>query len=241
MTLRIACDLDGTVADIDSALEREAVRQFGPRPDEQSGTRPPRALRTLWSRVSATENFWTTLDEIEPGAVRRLATAAAERGWEIIFLTQRPETAGMTAQRQSQQWLEAHGFERPSVFVVSGSRGKIAAALDLHVVVDDRPENCLDVVADSNAVSLLVWRRQPELVPPGVSRLRIEVVASMAEATQRLTQLDRVGSARRNMIERVRHALRPWWTSRPASASPVSVTPAAVGDRAPLAGGRRAY
>ena len=30
MTLRIACDLDGTVADMDAALQREARRLFGP-------------------------------------------------------------------------------------------------------------------------------------------------------------------------------------------------------------------
>ena len=30
MSLRIACDLDGTVADMDAALQREAQRLFGP-------------------------------------------------------------------------------------------------------------------------------------------------------------------------------------------------------------------
>ena len=42
----------------------------------------------------------------------------------------------------------------PSVFVMNGSRGKLAAALHLDAVIDDRSENCLDVVVDSKAPKL---------------------------------------------------------------------------------------
>jgi hypothetical protein len=220
MPLRIGCDLDGTLADLDSAFQREAERLFGPPTGNQpSAVRGKRQLRALWAHIVARENFWTTLAETESGAVGQLAAAAAAGEWEIIFLTQRPATAGDTTQRQSQRWLEAHGFDRPSVFVVSGSRGRIAAALDLHVVLDDRPENCADVLTDSNAVSLLVWRKQPERLPPGLSRLRIEVLFSMTDAIERLKQLDHVPPASRGMIHRVRHALRPVWTERRTSPS----------------------
>ena len=37
MSLRIACDLDGTVADMDAALQREARRLFGPDVDLNAG------------------------------------------------------------------------------------------------------------------------------------------------------------------------------------------------------------
>src|SRR5688572_24449855 len=117
-----------------------------------------RQQRKLWRHVETIENFWATLSETEPGVVARLATTATERRWEIIFLTKRPQTAGATAQVQSQRWLESRGFPLPSVFVVRGSRGRIAAALDIAIVVDDRPENCLDVVVDSKARAIRVWR-----------------------------------------------------------------------------------
>ena len=123
-----------------------------------------RQQRRLWQHVESIENFWEGLAELEPGVIRRLAALAADRRWEIIFLTKRPETAGATAQVQSQRWLESKGFTLPSVFVVQRSRGRIAAALGLDFVVDDRPENCLDVVVDSKARAILVWRdeaRQP--------------------------------------------------------------------------------
>ncbi len=37
--------------------------------------------------------------------------------------------SGATPQVQTQRWLESKGFRLPSVFVVQGSRGRIAAAL----------------------------------------------------------------------------------------------------------------
>jgi hypothetical protein len=106
----------------------------------------------------------------------------------MLFLTQRPATAGDTAQVQTQRWLEAHGFALPSVYVMSGSRGKVADALALDALIDDRPENCLDVIADSKARALLVWRDAPHAVPPAAARLGIETVSSMADALELLQQ-----------------------------------------------------
>jgi hypothetical protein len=203
MSLRLACDLDGTLASMDAALQHEAEHLFGAgvslrgvktSPDEDApegdDTQPltRRQLRQLWDRVLKRENFWQTLAEIEPGSVARLAALAAKHQWEVIFLTQRPPCAGHTAQRQSQRWLHDHGFEFPSVYVMNGSRGRVADALALDVVIDDRPENCLDVVTESKARALLVWRDVPASVPPAAARLGIEPVFSMSEALDVLEQ-----------------------------------------------------
>ncbi len=238
MALRIACDLDGTLADMESALEAEARRLFGPgvdlrgslrgRPEGAASAESPdptgsspgmrpvvravcgtrlsdRQQRQLWAHVRRIENFWASLKEAEPGAVARLAQAAAEHGWELLFITTRPSAAGETTQIQSQRWLQAHGFELPSVYVVSGSRGRIAAALALDAVLDDRPENCLDVATDSNAKPFLVWRDDPDSVPQGASRLGIKVVFSVAEALQHLETPRRARTG--GFIGRVKTAL----------------------------------
>jgi hypothetical protein len=238
MSLRIACDLDGTLADMESALEVEAERLFGPgidlrgsmrgRPEGPASTESPdptasspgmrpvlpastgtrlsdRQQRQLWARVRGIQNFWASLKEIEPGAVARLAHAASVHGWDVLFITTRPSCAGDTTQLQSQRWLQAHGFELPSVYVVSGSRGRIASALTLDAVLDDRPENCLDVATDSSAKPLLVWRDKPATVPQGASRLGIKVVFSIAEALQHLETPRAIGH--RGFIGRVRAAL----------------------------------
>jgi hypothetical protein len=76
------------------------------------------------------------------------------------------------------------------VFVVRRSRGVIAAALELDVVVDDRPENCLDVVSDSTARAILTWRRTAD--PPGIvlNRGRIDLVSRFGESLDLLTEMD---------------------------------------------------
>jgi hypothetical protein len=149
-----------------------------------------RQQRRLWQHVESIENFWETLAELEPGVIARLANLTSERRWEIIFLTKRPETVGVTAQVQTQRWLELHGFRMPSVYVVQGSRGRIAAALALDIVVDDRPENCLDVVVDSKARAILIWRDDENQRPAAAQRLGIGVVKTVGECLDILTQID---------------------------------------------------
>ena len=142
----------------------------------------------LWRHVGTLDNFWQSLREIEPGAVKRLAAVAVAHRWEVIFLTKRPASAGATAQVQSQRWLVSKGFERPSVYVVQGSRGLIAAALGLDVVVDDRHENCYDVVVDSGARAILVWRGQGEQFSAAAERLGVEVVRTVGECLDVLSR-----------------------------------------------------
>jgi hypothetical protein len=144
----------------------------------------------LWDHVKKIENFWTTLPELEPGIIARIAKTSRDRRWEVIFLTTRPATAGDLVQLQSQQWLEAHGFQYPSVYVVHRSRGKIADALHLDAFVDDRPENCLDIAVESKAKVILVWHGNPQDVPAGAKRLGVRPVSTITEAIGLLEHLD---------------------------------------------------
>jgi len=144
----------------------------------------------LWDHVKGIENFWTSLPELEPGIISRIAKIATDRRWEVIFLTTRPSTAGELVQLQSQRWLEAHGFHYPSVYVVQRSRGKIADALHLDAFVDDRPENCLDIAVESTAKVILVWHGNLKDVPAGAKRLGVRPVSTISEAVAILEQLD---------------------------------------------------
>jgi len=234
--MRLGFDLDGTLADMHSALVLEARRLFpdidpaavpnSTAPDETTGPQDQdadpkadaaeeslsigaltaRQQRELWKAVRERENFWESLDEIEPGALARLHSLVQSRRWELIFLTSRPETAGDTAQAQSHRWLSAHGYPDPSVFVVHGSRGKIAAALHLDVLVDDRPENCLDVAIDSTARGILVWRGDTGKVPASARHLGIGAVNSMKECLDILEELDR-SSGEPGMLDRLKRLL----------------------------------
>lgn len=166
----------------------------------------PRQQRQLSRRLDRIENFWETLEEIEPGSVSELARLAAKRRWEVIFLTKRPPTAGDTSQVQTQRWLQRHGFAIPSVFVVSGSRGRIASALSLDFVIDDRPENCLDVVLESTAKAILIWREKEAELPGKARRLGIGVVSSLAECLDILARVDEIHQ-KPGMLSRIKRLL----------------------------------
>ena len=132
-----------------------------------------------------------------------------DRKWELMFVTSRPETRGDTAQAQSYRWLAAQGYDTPSIFVVHGSRGKIAAALALDVLVDDRPENCLDVAIDSSARAILVWRGDEGKIPASARQLGIGAVTSIRECLDILEALDRPDSESEGagMLDRLKRLL----------------------------------
>jgi hypothetical protein len=233
--------MDGVLADMDAALARIAEQEFGvtaksaPAPAQapaESGTdtgadagdAPPpydtallnsltaRQQSRLWQRVRDTRNFWESLDECEPGMVRRIQKLAHELRWDVLFVTQRPGTAGRTQQLQTQHWLKRRGFEYPSVYTTIGSRGAIAAALTLDAHIDDRLQHCMDVATESKAWPILVWRdaESTDRVRAGAANLGIAVVRTVAEALDRIEQADRAASQpeQPTLLDRLRRAFR---------------------------------
>lgn len=202
--LRVAFDLDGVLADFESTYRRIEIRLFGshtpgppadehdePRddPPSETGAAPlsasedARRRSRIWQEIHDTSDFWASLDPIEPAAVPRIHELAVRHGWEVFFVTQRPETLGDTVQRQTQRWLVRHGFAIPSVIVLRRSRGKAADALHLDFLIDDSVRNCVDIVSESRTKPLLVVRGRPESETwiEQARRLGIDVLASVAE------------------------------------------------------------
>jgi len=232
--MRIAFDLDGVLADLHTPFVRTAARLFpeldpaaigaadvgaSPPPDADTGSDDSegqlapalphvslsrRQTDHVWRDIAATPDFWETLAEIEPGAIAKLASVADSRGWEVLFITSRPRSAGRTVQRQSQRWLQQCGFPLPSLYVVHGSRGRIAEALAIDVVVDDRPDNCLDIVLESKAGALLVWRGDQAAVPISAKRLGIAVVPTVAAVLEALIEAERATDGGGGMLDRLR-------------------------------------
>jgi hypothetical protein len=206
VSLRIAFDVDGVVADMNRAVAKRRAS-----PDE---------AMTLERRLLSIENFWETLDELEPGAVARLAKLASQQRWDIVFLTDRPQSAGLPVQVQTQRWLSRHGFPLPSVLAVSKvNRGKLASVLRLDVVVDDRPENCVDVATESTARAVLM-SASPE--PSGLAfarRLEIQVVRSMSECLDVLQAWDASSRGVSRIVGQVRQLLGLDVTTSPTDVS----------------------
>ncbi len=233
--MRIAFDMDGVLADLHQPFVQAAIRLFPeldpatinapdvgasppddpPEPEGEAPDAPAaaplaisnRQADAVWKYLGTVDNFWEGLKELEPGAIARLAALADERRWEVLFITSRPHSAGLTVQRQTQRWLQRLGFPLPSVFVVHGSRGRLAEALRLDVVVDDRPDNCLDVLLESKAGAILVWRGDERAVPASARRMGIGVVPTVDACLSALVEAERDTAGNGGMIDRLRRLL----------------------------------
>jgi len=175
-------------------------------------TLTPRQQARLWQRVRDTRNFWESLAECEPGTVKRVQKLAHDLRWDVLFVTQRPGTAGRTQQLQTQHWLRRHGFEYPAVYTTVGSRGAIASALTLDAHIDDRLQNCLDVATESTAWPILVWRDADSFdrISDGGKKLGVAVVRTVAEALDHIEQADRVSAQPEapSLLERLKRAFK---------------------------------
>ena len=219
--LRIAFDMDGTLADLSTAYAEIEDRLFGPdraeheRPapearevEQHSEEDPVTAATTrdnqrvvdrrsrgssrhrdrIWRTIESTPNFWTTLQPLEKDAVKRLYQLTGEHNWEVFFITQRPATAGATVQAQTHKWLVEQGFATPSVISLSCSRGKCAGALQLDYLVDDMPQNCVDVLSESSTRAILLIDPDDPIAETSARRLGIGTAHSVHQVLDLLVQ-----------------------------------------------------
>jgi hypothetical protein len=235
--LRIAFDMDGTLADLSSAYAAIEDQIFGAESAEHERPAPEAreeeqhveegaaeaaalelkkkqaerraAARTathrdrVWRTIEATPNFWTTLKPIDADAIKRLNEMTAELNWEVFFITQRPATAGGTVQWQTHKWLVEHGFEMPNVISLSGGRGKAAAALQLDYLVDDTPQNCVDVLSDSSTRAILLVDHDDPIAEQSARRLGIGTAHSINDVLDYLMQAT-AARANPSLFERLR-------------------------------------
>ena len=221
MSLRIGFDIDGVLADFFSSFLEMAAHVL-PLADGASladldafseGDR-----HKVWKEIIHTPNWWLRLSPYEPAEIARLYQLSRERKWEVFFMTTRVEIAGDSVQFQTQWWLEAQGFFLPSVVTVPGSRGDLANALRIDLLVDDQMLNCAEVIGASKSKALLMHRTPQSSVREQATNAGIGVVESLAEAIEVLELLDELGPDRRRSLTK----LTDWLPRRkPSRAKPV--------------------
>lgn len=192
--MRIAFDLDGVLADFAGAYDAIARRlrdeSGSPDPaspaeaDAPSGKAPIGMARRIWREIESTENFWTTLEPLEPDLIAGIHRRALREQWDVFFVTQRPGTKGESVQRQTQRWLHRRGYPLPAVIPHRASRGRLAAALDLDFLVDDTVQHCVDVREASGARPILVCTEPDAVIETNAERLGIAICRSATEALE---------------------------------------------------------
>ena len=84
----------------------------------------------------------------------------------------------------------------------------IAAALTLDLVIDDRPENCLDVTVESKARAILVWRDDKTPLPAAAHRDAGAVPAGEAGVRDGDARGDPRADHALALADRLHHSLR---------------------------------
>jgi hypothetical protein len=232
--LRLGFDLDGVVADFRTAfldvaaktLGREAIQRPGsPMPDLDAVS--PADAKRVWKIITDTPNWWLGLAPYEPTQIAKLYQLSRRFRWEVSFLTTRIPTAGDSVQFQSQAWLESYGFYMPAVITVPGSRGEIANALRLDLVVDDQFLNCVEVVGASQAKAILVLQigeqdRDASLERQATDR-GIGVVQRLEQVIAVLLHLQEILPQKRGVAMR----LADWFFSREPESHVLPMNPRA--------------
>ena len=131
MALRIACDLDGTVADMDAALQREARRLFGPDVDlHAAATRPMESAEDVEGQLATGEGGADDPAPVEqvPAArsLTRSSTSPIEyTGWMRVW-----RTPGGTASRRSRHTRNGVAFESVTTSRQFSGRSSMTASSD---------------------------------------------------------------------------------------------------------------
>jgi len=217
MSLRIGFDVDGVLADFRAAFRATAARitrvDEAESDDGTSGSEGGLSaddVKRVWNHIAKTSNWWMDIEPYEPAQIARLYALTRAAAWEVVFLTKRPPSAGDSVQFQTQWWIERCGFYLPSVLTVPGSRGDVANALRLDLVLDDQLINCVEVVSASPTKAILMQRAPDAAAREHASNRGIGVVSTLADALSVMERLHDVLVQKRGRMLR----LSEWfWSS----------------------------
>lgn len=213
MSLRLGFDVDGVLADFRRAFQataRECLDREVPldaRDEKNTLTHPD--VERVWKHIWRRPNWWMGLQPYEPGEIASLYALSRAGRWEVCFLTKRPPSAGDSVQFQTQWWLEQQGFYLPAVITVPGSRGDLANALRLDLIIDDQFVNCAEVIGAGPTKAVLMLRDENDSLRKHATERGVGVVSSLAELSPVLQQLDQLLRGQRPRLMRLSEWFKP--------------------------------
>ncbi|MEW6048303.1 MAG: hypothetical protein AB1609_17815 [Bacillota bacterium] len=143
----VAVDLCNTVAAVNAAIA--ACLGLGAGWVWETYSLEPAGIRDAEAWFRGHPEVFAEAEPV-PGAVEALDGLAAT-GWEIVYVTARPEWARWL----SADWLRRHGFPRGRL-VMTGDKARACLALGVSAAVEDAPEH---IRAVSRVVPVYVPRQ----------------------------------------------------------------------------------
>lgn len=180
--VKIGIDIDGVLANfnpkyIDLIIKTTGKDLFPPRPFEIKTWSYPSTYgytftdeELTWNKILNNDTFWFALPAYDwtAEAIDQLHGRSI-RGDFVYFITSRP---GVYAKQQTEDWLRTHNsILRPSgwrdyvpTVLITSEKGSAAKLLDLDYYIDDKMENCEDVIGRSPKTQVYImdqpWNRE---------------------------------------------------------------------------------
>lgn len=140
--MKIGFDIDGVLADFVSGFAA-LVPEY--KIDKSSwGLGLTKTQENVgWRRVDANPEFWYNLD-----VLNALPVIGSQH--EVFFITKRRHTPGqLPTSTSAANWLhDKQGVTFPTVLALS-NKGEACRAIKIDSFIDDKPENCWDVLDNS--------------------------------------------------------------------------------------------
>lgn len=173
----IGCDVDGVLADFNTAYINLMIQvagrdNFPPRPFDITCWAYPEDLygyskkevSAAWKEISKSKDFWFQLSPL-PGAEEFLVDLYT-LNQDVYFLTSR---VGDQVKFQTECWLMVHGFPTFPTVLITTHKGDACRILGIDFYIDDKTENCQDVLDKSLYTEGYMlrqpWNREVEDVP----------------------------------------------------------------------------
>ena len=154
----IGLDLDGVCAQFSPKFIQMANKEFGLnlKPEDQTDWDfhslglTEAQCGVIYNQIHEYENFWMKLDPMPFTS----ALSAEMDKYRIYFITSRMSAPGLPLEDQTAHWIRTQFYIPNPTVIVTNNKGEVAKALELDYFLDDRPENCLDVIQKSYA---MIW------------------------------------------------------------------------------------
>lgn len=134
-----------------------------------------------WDQIKASNDFWFNLPAHAGAQAFLDELAHYSINHDVYFITSR---VGKHVKYQTESWLAYHGFEEATV-LISSEKGLCCRALKVTHYIDDKNENCAQVV-DQSPSTLCYMLAKPynsiEAVPPSGNFGRIDTLQEFLDA-----------------------------------------------------------
>lgn len=118
----------------------------------------PSEQKEAWVKAAQTKNLWAELEALPSFDVETVRLLhAVNILHDVFFVTNRFETPGPSPMKQTKYWFYNHANIIAPNVLIAKDKGPMASVLQLDAFIDDKPQNCIDVLeARSKAMVYLM-------------------------------------------------------------------------------------